>query len=99
MYYRIFRVRAIDPDADTAALNAYLASHPVLSVDRQLIDAGENSSRSHPRRRWRPLKASAKSAWRNTRTCSWRSCAGAAMARTEPISLARIRDCRNVAWA
>ncbi|ESQ14222.1 MAG: HRDC domain-containing protein [Thiohalocapsa sp. PB-PSB1] len=43
MHYRIFRVRAIDPDADIAALNAYLASHPVLSVDRQLIDAGANS--------------------------------------------------------
>ena len=43
MRYHFFTVRCIDPRADNEALNAFLASHTVLSVDRELIVDGGNS--------------------------------------------------------
>ncbi|EGV30884.1 HRDC domain protein [Thiorhodococcus drewsii AZ1] len=43
MRYHFFTVRCIDPAADSERLNAFLAAHPVLSVDRELIADGANS--------------------------------------------------------
>jgi len=43
MYYRFFTVRVFNPQADTEALNTFLAAHPILSVERAFVADGENS--------------------------------------------------------
>jgi len=43
MRYQFFTVRCADPVPDSERLNAFLAAHPILSVDRELIADGENS--------------------------------------------------------
>ena len=43
MHYQFFKVRAVDPESDTAALNAFLATNPVLDVRREFVADGGNS--------------------------------------------------------
>ncbi len=43
MSYAFFHIRAVDPRADTERLNAFLASHVVLQVERQFVADGGNS--------------------------------------------------------
>lgn len=43
MHYRFFTIRAIDAGGDTDALNAFLASNPILSIERQFVADGANS--------------------------------------------------------
>lgn len=43
MRYQFFTVRCADPGSDSERLNAFLAAHPILSVDRELIADGANS--------------------------------------------------------
>jgi len=43
MHYQFFKVRALDPEQDTAALNAFLAANPVLEVTREFVADGGNS--------------------------------------------------------
>jgi len=43
MRYQFFTVRCADPGPDSERLNAFLAGHSILSVDRELIADGANS--------------------------------------------------------
>lgn len=43
MPYRSFRIPVCAADWDERELNAFLASHRVLAVDRHWVDQGENS--------------------------------------------------------
>lgn len=43
MHYQFFRVRAVDPEQDSATLNAFLATNPVLEVTREFVADGSNS--------------------------------------------------------
>lgn len=43
MPFAFFHILAIDPQAETERLNAYLASHTVLQVDLQFVADGAKS--------------------------------------------------------
>ncbi|GAB6042051.1 hypothetical protein [Endothiovibrio diazotrophicus] len=43
MAYTFFHIRALDPQEESERLNAFLASHAVLQVDRHFVADGENS--------------------------------------------------------
>ena len=43
MHYQFFKIRALDPDPDSRALNAFLAANPVLDVAREFVADGGNS--------------------------------------------------------
>jgi hypothetical protein len=43
MHYQFFTIRALDPESDTRALNAFLAANPVLDVEREFVADGLNS--------------------------------------------------------
>lgn len=43
MHYAFFRVAANDPELGTTALNTFLRSHSIVSIDRQFVADGERS--------------------------------------------------------
>lgn len=43
MKYKFIRVSVLDPTADEEALNQFLASHQVVSVEKELIHSGQNA--------------------------------------------------------
>ena len=43
MHYQFFTIRALDPESDTRELNAFLATNPVLDVERVFVADGLNS--------------------------------------------------------